>query len=186
MTLVALTPPAFDVDIALAYATDDNVTGARIYARAEAQLHPEAAAALRRAIDLAAPLGLRLRIFDAFRPVEAQWRLWAAFPDPEFVADPRIGSCHSRGVAVDMTLIDAASGTALDMGTPFDDFTALSHHGRRDLTPEVQRNRALLLGIMTAAGWNWNRFEWWHYQLFEPERFPLLADAAAPQGLMVA
>jgi len=185
-TLVALAPPDFDLDIALAYATDDNVTGARIYARAEAQLHPAAAAALRRAVDLAAPLGLRIRIFDAFRPVEAQWRLWEVFPNPEFVADPRTGSCHSRGVAVDMTLIDAASGAALDMGTPFDDFTALSHHGRRDLAPEVQRNRALLLGIMTAAGWDWNRFEWWHYQLFEPERFPLLADAAAPRGLMVA
>ncbi len=186
MTLVALTPPAFDIDLALAYATDDNVTGKRIYSRAEAQLHPDAAAALQRAIALAAPLGLRLRIFDAYRPVEAQWRLWEAFPNPEFVADPREGSCHSRGVAVDMILIDAASGGALDMGTPFDDFTALSHHGRRDLPVEVQRNRALLLGIMTAAGWDWNRYEWWHYQLFEPKRYPLLADAAAPRRLMAA
>lgn len=186
MPLVSLTPPAFDVDIALAYATADNVTGTPIYARAEAQLHPKAAAALQRAIELAAPLGLRIRVFDAFRPVEAQWRLWEVFPDPEFVADPRIGSCHTRGVAIDLTLIDAVSGTALDMGTPFDDFTAASHHARCDLAPEVQRNRALLLGIMTAAGWNWNRFEWWHYQLFEPERFPLLTDAAAPQRLMVA
>lgn len=186
MPLVALTPPAFDLDLALAYATDANVTGKRIYARAVAQLHPDAAAALQRASALAAPLGLKLRIFDAYRPVEAQWHLWAAFPDPRFVADPRQGSCHSRGVAVDMTLIDAASGAALDMGTPFDDFTAASHHGRDDLPAAVQRNRALLLGIMTAAGWDWNPFEWWHYQLFDPERYPLLADAAVPQGLMPA
>lgn len=186
MTLVSLQTPAFDLDIALAYATEDNVTGQRIYARAEAQLHPDAAAALQRAIALAAPLGLRLKIFDAFRPMEAQWRLWESFPDPEFVADPSKGSCHSRGVAVDMTLVDAASGAELDMGTPFDDFTAASHHGRRDLPLEVQRNRFTLLGIMTAAGWDWIQSEWWHYQLFEPERYPLLADAAAPQGLMVA
>ena len=186
MTLVHLTPPAFDIDLALAYATDDNVTGKRIYSQAEAQLHPDAAAALQRAVALAAPLGLRIRVFDAFRPVEAQWRLWAAFPDPEFVADPREGSCHSRGVAVDMTLIDAASGAALDMGTPFDYFTAASHHGRCDLPAAVQRNRALLLGVMTAAGWDWNPFEWWHYQLFAPERYPLLADAAAPRPLMAA
>jgi D-alanyl-D-alanine dipeptidase len=186
MTLVALTAPAFDLDIALAYATPENVTGKPIYARAEAQLHPDAAAALRRAIDLAAPLGLRFRIFDAFRPVEAQWRLWEVFPDPAFVADPREGSNHSRGVAVDLTLTEAATGAALDMGTPFDDFTALSHHGRADLPAEAQRNRAILLGLMTAAGWNWNRFEWWHYQLFEPRRYPLLADAAAPRRLMAA
>ena len=118
--------------------------------------------------------------------MEAQWRLWEAFPDPEFVADPRQGSCHSRGVAVDMTLLDASSGAALDMGTPFDDFTARSHHGRRDLPVEVQRNRALLLGIMTAAGWDWMHSEWWHYQLFEPERYPLLSDSAAPRRLMAA
>jgi D-alanyl-D-alanine dipeptidase len=186
MSLVALSQPDFDLDIALAYATPDNVTGKPIYARAEAQLHPDAAAALRRAIALTAPLGLRLRIFDAFRPVEAQWRLWEVFPDPEFVADPRVGSNHSRGVAIDLTLIDAATGTALDMGTPFDDFTALSHHARTDLSAEAQRNRALLLGLMTAAGWDWNRSEWWHYQLFEPRRYPLLADAAAPRPLMAA
>jgi D-alanyl-D-alanine dipeptidase len=186
MTLVALDTPAFDLDIALAYATPDNVTGKPIYRRAEPQLHPEAAAALQRAIALARPLGLRFRIFDAFRPTEAQWRLWEVFPDPEFVADPRSGSNHSRGVAVDLTLIDAASGQPLDMGTPFDDFTALSHHGRTDLPGEVQRNRAILIGVMTAAGWDWNRYEWWHYQLFETERFPLLADAAAPRRLMAA
>lgn len=185
MTLVSLHGPAFDLDIALAYATQDNVTGKPIYACAEAQLHPEAAAALQRAIELAAPLGLRLKIFDAFRPVEAQWRLWDVFPDPEFVADPRVGSCHSRGVAVDMTLVDAADGAELDMGTPFDDFTAASHHGRSDLPAPVQRNRALLLGLMTAAGWDRNPFEWWHYQLFAPERFPLLTDTAAPRRLMV-
>jgi D-alanyl-D-alanine dipeptidase len=186
MTLVTLDTPEFDLDIALAYATPDNVTGKPIYGRAEAQLHPAAATALQRAIALARPLGLRFRIFDAFRPTEAQWRLWEVFPDPEFVADPRTGSNHSRGVAVDLTLIDGASGTALDMGTPFDDFTALSHHGRTDLPTEVQRNRAILIGLMTAAGWNWNRYEWWHYQLFETERFPLLADAAAPRRLMAA
>jgi len=186
MTLVSLQSPGFDLEIALAYATDDNVTGKRIYARAEAQLHPDAAAALQRASALAAPLGLRFKIFDAYRPVEAQWRLWDAFPDPEFVADPRIGSCHSRGVACDLTLVDASSGAELDMGTPFDDFTEASHHGRSDLPAEVQRNRALLLGVMTAAGWDWIQSEWWHYQLFEPERYPLLADAAAPRRLMAA
>src|SRR3546814_10735695 len=136
--------------------------------------------------DTRCPYTTLFRSFDAFLPVGAHWRLWEVFPDPEFVADPRVVSNHSRGVAIDLTLVDAASGTALDMGTPFDDLTALSHHARNDLPPEAQRNRALLLGLMTAAGWDWNRYEWWHYQLFEPRRYPLLADAAAPRPLMAA
>lgn len=184
MTLIPIATPEFDVEIDLAYASDTNVTGKAIYRRAEAQLHPQAAAALQRAIALAAELGLRFLVFDAYRPVEAQWRLWQAYPDPEFIADPRRGSNHSRGVAVDLTLIEAATGTALDMGTPFDDFRPQAHHGRRDLPAAVQRNRAILLGVMTAAGWDWNRYEWWHYQLFDPLNYPLLCDAAAPRPLM--
>ena len=104
---------------------------------------------------------------------------------------PMVGSWHGNwGLNAkerhDLTLIVEVSGQALDMGTPFDDFTALSHHGRCDLPAEVQRNRAILLGLMTAAGWDWNRSEWWHYQLFDPKRYPLLADAAAPRPLMAA
>src|SRR3546814_14064137 len=105
MTLVVLAAPEFDLDIALAYATPENVTGKPIYACAEAQLHPDAAAALSRAIALAASLGLRFRIFDAFRPVEAQWRLWEVFPDPEFVPDPRVGPHPSRGSALAPPLV---------------------------------------------------------------------------------
>lgn len=186
MTLTPIAKPDFDVEIALAYATADNVTGKPIYGRAEAQLHPHAAAALTRAIALAAPLGLRFKIFDAYRPVAAQWVLWNSFPDPDFIADPRVGSKHSRGIAVDLTLVDAASGAELDMGTPFDDFRPLAHHGRTDLSVEVQRNRALLLGLMTAAGWDWYQFEWWHYQLFDPLSYPLLHDDAVPRPLMPA
>jgi D-alanyl-D-alanine dipeptidase len=183
MSLVPITASAFDVEIALAYATADNVAGRPVYARALAYLHADAAAALARAVALARPLGWRLRIFDAFRPTEAQWALWRERPDPEFLADPRRGSPHSRGVAVDLTLVDAA-GQALDMGTGFDAFTPLSHHGNLEVPPEAQRNRALLLGLMTAAGWDFYRNEWWHYQLFDARRYPLWSDSALPQGLM--
>ena len=184
MPLIPLVAPDFDVEIALAYATDDNVTGKAIYRRAEAQLHPAAADALKKASRLAAATGLRLKIFDAYRPVEAQWQLWRAFPDPQFVADPRKGSNHSRGIAVDLTLVEAGSGRELEMGTAFDDFRPLAHHGRCDLPVDVQRNRAILLGLMTAAGWDWNRYEWWHYQLFDPLDYPLLQDAAVTRPLM--
>jgi D-alanyl-D-alanine dipeptidase len=173
-----------DLIIDLAYARADNVTGKPIYARALCFLHPDAAALLDRAAELARPHGLRFKIFDAYRPPEAQWVLWNAFPNPEFVADPKRGSPHSRGVAVDLTLVDG-SGRELAMGTPFDDFTAASHHGSLAVSVEAQRNRALLLGLMTAAGWDFYRNEWWHYQLFNSRSYPLISDSALPEGLML-
>ncbi len=61
------------------------------------------------------------------------------------------------------------------MGTAFDAFTPLSHHGRTDVSAEAQRNRLLLMGLMTAAGWDFYRNEWWHYQLFDARRYPLVS-----------
>ncbi len=184
MTLVAITPPDFDVEFDLAYATPRNFTGKPVYGRAAAFLHPDAAKHLKRAIDLAAALGLRFRLFDAFRPSEAQWKLWNFRPDPDFLADPRRGSPHSRGVAVDLTLIDAKSGEALDMGTEFDAFTPLSYHGDTQVSETAQRNRFLLLGLMSASGWDFYSREWWHYQLFDARRYPVLSDSVLRQGLM--
>lgn len=183
MSLVTIARPDFDVDLDIAYATSRNFTGAPIYRRAVACLNPDAAAALQRAIALAKPLGLRFRIFDAFRPAEAQWKMWNHTPNPEFLADPRRGSPHSRGAAVDLTLIDA-DGAELDMGTPFDAFQTESHHAVTDIPEAAQRNRFLLLGLMTAAGWDFYRNEWWHYQLFDARRYPVLGDAAVEGGMM--
>lgn len=184
MTLVDISPPAFDLDVTLVYATPDNLTGKPFY-RPDARpyLHEDAADALRRALDLARPLGYRLKIFDAYRPVEGQWALWNANPDPEFVADPRGGGPHNRGVAVDITLVDAA-GHELDMGTGFDACTPLSHHGRTDVSVAAQRNRFALLGIMTAAGWEYYANEWWHYQLPNARDYPIVDQGALPRPMM--
>jgi D-alanyl-D-alanine dipeptidase len=159
------------VDIDLRYATADNITGAPLYGRALCLLHPEAAAALHRAAAIAEGVGLRLLVWDAFRPVEAQWALWRALPDPRWVAGPRRGSHHNRGVAVDLTLAGRA------MGTRFDEATPQSAHGATDIPEEAQRNRLMLAGIMTAAGWELDAFEWWHYQLPEAFRYPVLSDS---------
>ena len=184
MSLIEITSPTYDVDRDIAYATPDNFTGKPVYARPSCFLHVDAAACLMRSIMLAGALGLRFKIIDAFRPAEAQWVLWNHSPDPDFLADPRRGSPHSMGVAVDLTLVDAA-GEELDMGTAFDAFTPLSHHGNLEISPAAQRNRALLLGIMTAAGWDFFRNEWWHYQLFDARlRYPVLSDDALPLPMM--
>ena len=106
-------------------------------------------------------------------------------PDARFVADPRLGSLHTRGVAVDLTL-SAACGTPLEMGTAFDEMTEQSFHGRCDIAVEAQRNRCLLLGLMTAAGWDHHPFEWWHFNLPDPTRYPRLSDDVEGEFLMDA
>ena len=183
MDIVEITAESHGVEIALAYATAQNFTGAPVYRHPICYLHRDAADALARAVALARPHGLRVRIYDALRPSEAQWVLWNHTPDPNFLADPRRGSPHSRGAAVDLTLI-GADNQPLDMGTSFDAFTPLSHHASTDVSPSAQRNRLLLLGLMTAAGWDFYRNEWWHYQLFNARRYPLYSDSALQRGLM--
>ncbi|MCQ4162308.1 D-alanyl-D-alanine dipeptidase [Roseomonas sp. GC11] len=168
----------------LRYATADNLTGAPIYTRPRALLLPLARERLFRARDAAARLGLRFRLFDAYRPVEAQWALWHAVEDKRFVSDPRAGGLHPRGAAVDLTLNDIASGQDLPMGTGFDATLAESAHGHAGVPVEDQRNRALLLGLMVAAGWEPYLLEWWHYHLPEARQFPPLNASAVPEGPM--
>ncbi|HLF58840.1 MAG TPA: D-alanyl-D-alanine dipeptidase [Alphaproteobacteria bacterium] len=183
MKLVPITASDYGVEIDLAYARPDNFTGRPVYRRAACYLHEDAAVLLGRAVELAASMDLKIKIFDAFRPTEAQWALWNHTPDSNFLADPKRGSPHSRGVAVDVTLIDHA-GDELDMGTDFDDFSLLSHHGAARISAEAQGNRMILLGIMTAAGWDYYRNEWWHYQMFDAKRYPLVGDSELSESMM--
>ncbi len=182
--LTEIAPPAFDVVLDIAYASAANITGRPIYRRAACFLHPDAAACLSGACELAAAQNLKLKIFDAFRPTDAQWALWHACPDPTFLADPRRGSPHSRGIAVDLTLVRASDHVPLDMATGFDDLTPRAFHGISEIPREAQRNRMLLLGLMASAGWDHYLNEWWHYQLYQPRRYPLLTDGAAGTAMM--
>lgn len=173
--LVEVDAHALQVQIDLIYAGADNLAGKVIYQDPRCLLHVDAERCLRMASRLARQAGYRLRIFDAYRPPYAQFLLWEALPNPEYVRDPGLGSHHSRGVAVDLTLIDA-DGQPLDMGTGFDDMREPSHQFFSDLSQQVQRNRLMLLGIMLASGFTWIDSEWWHYELPDAEDYPLIDD----------
>ena len=183
MDIIEINTVTHDVDFDLAYATNRNFTSQPVYANAVCYLHREAADKLETAVQLANELGLRIKIFDALRPSEAQWVLWNHTPDPDFLADPRRGSPHSRGVAIDLTLLDQ-NGQELEMGTAFDAFTPLSHHGNTGIRPSAQQNRYTLLGLMIAAGWDCYLNEWWHYQLFKSRDYPLISDTDLPSPMM--
>ena len=98
-------------------------------------------------------IGLKIKIFDAYRPVYVQKKLWEFLPNPEFIAPPDKGSPHSRGIAIDITLVDQEENE-LEMGTGFDEFSKLSYHGNINISEKSYHNRLLLLGIMIDAGWD--------------------------------
>lgn len=182
--LVEIKPDLHDVDIHLAYAVSGNFTGSPVYKKACCFLHKDAFSKLIIAIDMARLLGYRLKIFDAFRPQKAQELLWNHTPDPTFLADPKRGSHHTRGIAIDLTLVDRDTGLELDMGTAFDAFTPLSFHTDLSIGSVAFKNRVTLLGLMTAAGFDYYDKEWWHYQLFSPRDYPLILNGEEADLIM--
>ena len=161
-----------DVDIDLRYASKNNFTGDKIYFSESCFLHKIAYEHLCQAVDIAKKIGFRIKIFDAYRPTYVQKKLWETLPDPNFIAPPKKGSPHSRGVAIDLTLLK--NGREVDMGTEFDEFSKLSYHGSLDISKAAYHNRLILLGIMTDSGWDFYRNEWWHYQLFNSKNFQIV------------
>jgi zinc D-Ala-D-Ala dipeptidase len=170
--LVEITNPSILID--LAYAGPHNFTGQTLYRENRAFLLCQTARALDIAASAVTARGLRLVLLDAFRPVAVQQILWNFRPDPEFVADPKVGSDHSRGTAVDVTLADASG--YLDMGTGFDVAAPQSHHDRDDIGASARKNRAILREAMAIAGFEENPFEWWHYALKALHGYPIIDD----------
>ena len=171
--LVEITEETHHVLIDLAYAGPDNLTSRPVYETDRCWLHRDVEPRLMRAVELAALAGVKLKILDAYRSPQAHEILCGYVSDPRYIADPRKGSNHSRGTAVDLTLVDGQGGE-LDMGTRFDAMVEQSHHFHPSLSPEVHRNRFLLLGILIQAGFVSLDEEWWHYQIPDARSYPLL------------
>ncbi len=183
-SLVTLQPIPDQLAIELAYATADNFTGKSIYISSKCLLHKKAKTSLMRALEMLEPLGLGVKIWDTYRPLSAQKVLFKAAPNPEYVSHPETGiRPHCRGIAIDLTLIDN-HGNELNMGTAFDDFRPLAHHGNTQISEQAQRNRFLLAGIMSIAGFTPIQSEWWHYQLPDSEQYPVLSESDIQSGLM--
>lgn len=162
-----------DILLDIRYAAPDNVFGEVLYPFAAAFLLEPAARKLAGAADESRKRGYRLRLYDAYRPLSVQRRLWALRPDSRYVAGPVKGSSHNRAAAVDVSLV-RLDGGAVAMPSDFDDFSAKAAHGFSGTSPEAARNAALLRGIMEEAGFCSLREEWWHYSDPELRQSPLL------------
>jgi zinc D-Ala-D-Ala dipeptidase len=146
------------------YATSDNFLKAKVYDCAECELRLKTIKALIKANNTFLKMGYKIKLFDCYRPLDIQKRMWEIVPNPSYVADPAKGSIHNRGGAVDITLVDS-NGVELDMGTPFDFFGIEASHNYDNLSQKIKENRMLLKIIMTENGFNALDSEWWHYNL---------------------
>lgn len=147
----------------LFYATEQNFTGQVIYDFSDAYLRYGTVKKLMAVSDDLAELGLRIKIWDGFRPVAAQFALWEIYPDPTYVSNPNVGfSSHSRGNTVDLTLTDEA-GNEITMPTGFDDFSPKADRDYSDCTPEEAANAQILELLMEKHGFKGYAGEWWHF-----------------------
>lgn len=173
------------------YYSTYNFIGDRVdgYEQPVALLRVEAARALKAVAGEVNAQGYRLKVFDAYRPACAvkHFVLWGIedldlrmkpyfYPDLEkqelfkqgYIASQ---SSHSRGSAVDLTLLDMRTGREVDMGSPFDLFSEVSHPDSRAVTQEQYENRMFLQRAMTRNGFKPIDCEWWHFSL-QDEPYP--------------
>ena len=152
-----------EVIVELKYSTEDNFTGQPIYDFQDAFLRYGTVMKLKAAADELQTMGFRLKIWDAFRPVSAQFKLWDICPDDTYVADPNKGySNHSRGFAVDLTLVDSG-GREVEMPTEFDEFTTKADRDYSDCTETAAANARMLEQTMEKFGFSGYHGEWWHF-----------------------
>ena len=159
--------------IEVRYATANNFMKEPLYAAPRCLLRREVAAKLSRVQERLEKRGLGLKLFDGYRPLSVQKKMWARFPVEGYVANPAKGSNHNRGAAVDLTLVDSA-GTELPMPTPYDEFSERAHRDYAGGAEEERRNRGILQEEMEREGFKGLSTEWWHFDDKDSKTYPLL------------
>lgn len=163
-----------NIIVELKYATDDNITGQVIYNFNDAYIRYGTVKKLIAVQEELNELGYGLKVWDAFRPVKAQFALWEAKPDPLYVANPNKGySSHSKGNTVDVTLV-TSDGEEVLMPTGFDDFSPKADRDYNDVSEEAGNNARVLERIMSANGFVPYSGEWWHFSDIDP--YPVEKD----------
>lgn len=153
-----------DIYVELMYATDNNFTGVRIYDFTDAYLRYGTVKKLANVQKELKEQGYSLKIWDAYRPFEAQQKLWEVYPDPNYVANPANGmKKHNLGGTVDITMV-AADGSVISMPTEFDDFSLKADRNYSDIEDEeAVKNVMILQNVMENNGFTGYQGEWWDY-----------------------
>jgi zinc D-Ala-D-Ala dipeptidase len=156
------------------YATANNFTKVKLYPYPVVWLRRPAYQALQALQMVLEPMGVGLKIFDGYRPYRVTEKMWEVMPDDRYAADPKKGSGHNRGIAVDLTFIYLKTGKEFPMGTDYDDLSEKAHHAYAKITDEEKENRLFLRTMMEAHGFVALETEWWHYYLKDAEKYPLM------------
>jgi len=164
--------PGIALDIR--YATTNNFMQQQMYKQAKAFARLPVAKALKAVQADLKKKGLGLKIYDAYRPYAVTVEFYERAHDTNFVADPRKGSRHNRGCAIDLTVVNLKTGKELDMPTGFDSFSEKAADNYPNLPKNEIANRELLKSVMEAHGFKIYRTEWWHYDYGGWQGFPLL------------
>lgn len=153
------------IKLDIRYARADNFVGKAVYPEARAFLQRPAAEAVLRVHKKLKAQGLGLVIFDGYRPWSITKLFWEVTPDDKrkFVANPKTGSRHNRGCAVDLSIYDLKTGKLAPMPSDFDEFTERASPNYTGGTKEERANRDLLRRLMEAEGFTVNANEWWHF-----------------------
>ncbi len=172
--LVDVSTLVSEFDYEIRYATAQNFMEEPLYDCAKCLLRPEVAAALLKANQFFCEKGYKIKLFDCYRPLEVQKKMWGKVPNAAYVANPYNGaSIHNRGAAVYLTLV-TLEGCPLDMGTDYDFFGRKAHIDHTKLPEAVLQNRKLLLEGMQKFGFQPIRTEWWHFSFQKNYQYPIL------------
>ena len=156
------------------YATPNNFTAETLYNCAVCMLQPEVLSALLKANDYFCKEGYRIKIYDCYRPLEVQKRMWQKVPRPTYVANPYgKGSIHNKGAAVDVTL-ETLEGCTVAMGSDYDSFEKAAHIDNYNFSEKILKHRSLLAEGMRKFGFRTVRTEWWHFSYKKNWSYPTL------------
>ena len=161
--LVDLEDLSNDFSFEVRYATSDNFIGEILYDCEKCLLRAEVAEAILKANQYFFEKGFRIRIYDCYRPLDVQKKMWEKVPRATYVGNPYgNGSIHNRGAAIDLTL-ETLEGCHVEMGTDYDHFGRAAHIDNYGFSEEILANRKLLLDGMRKFGFSPIRTEWWHF-----------------------
>lgn len=152
-----------DIVLDIRYATTNNFMELQVYDCPKCLMRLATAKALLKAQKELMEKGLGFKMFDCYRPQSAQYKLWKKVPDRRYVAPPSKGSIHSRGGALDLTIINLTTKEQLEMGTHYDYFGKKAYWVYQDLPQEVLDNRQLLRSTLEKHGFKTVTTEWWHF-----------------------
>lgn len=162
------------IKLDIRYATKNNFTGEIVYKQAKAYARKLVAESLAEVANELFKDSIGLVVYDAYRPYAATVKFFEILPDPNYCADPKFGSRHNRGCAIDVTLYDLRTEKYFEMPTEYDDFTEKASPEYSDLPKIIKENRSKLISIMKQFGFTVYPTEWWHYDFAGWENYKLM------------